>query len=205
MRPVPAGVHPTNVTSLAEAAGDVVLRDGTRVHIRPIRPEDDHILVNAFDHLSPQSVYQRFFTALPELSQDMAFHLSHVNYTDRMALVAETAPADFSREADFPQLMGVARYEPINAPGERTDVVELGLVVLDEWHGRGLGRILLREILRVARRNGIYRYTADIIADNRKIIRLLSTEARILSSKHNGSITTLQLASRSESDSSALK
>lgn len=179
---------------LAEAAGDAVLRDGTRVHIRPIRPEDDHILVDAFDHLSPQSVYQRFFAALPELSQDMAFRLSHVNYTDRMALVAETA------ETDFPQLMGVARYEPISPASGHTDVVELGLVVLDEWHGRGLGRILLREILRVARRNGIYRYTADIIADNRKILRLLSTEARILSTRTAGGVTTLQLASRSKSE-----
>ena len=58
---------------------DVTLRDGAKVHIRPIRPEDDHVLVDLFHHLSPQSIYQRFFTAMPELTPGMARYLSHVN------------------------------------------------------------------------------------------------------------------------------
>lgn len=179
--------------NLADTAGDVVLRDGTRVHIRPIRPEDDQALVDAFDHMSPQSVYQRFFAALPQLSDEMAFRLSHVNYTNRMALVAETA------ETDPPRLMGVGRYERLEDDvGAHSDVVELGLTVIDEWHGRGLGRLLLRAILRVAARNGIYRYHAEILADNRKILHLLSTEARIVSSSSSGGITTLHLESLSE-------
>jgi RimJ/RimL family protein N-acetyltransferase len=173
----------------AEAAGDVVLRDGTRVHIRPIRPEDDHALVDAFDHLSPQSVYQRFFTAMPELSDQMAHHLSHVNYTNRMALVAETA------EDNPPRLMGVGRFEPMGDPVQ-ADVVEIGLIVLDEWHGRGLGRILLRETLRIAVQHGFHRYSAEILSDNRKIFRLLSTEAEILESKSSGGVTSLLLGSR---------
>ena len=60
----------------------------------------DHALVDAFDGLSPQSVYQRFFAALPHLTEEMAHRLSHVNYTSRMALVATvwTCPGD--RPAD---------------------------------------------------------------------------------------------------------
>jgi len=197
------------VTIPAEAGNDLALRDGTRVHIRPIRPEDDHALVEAFHHMSPQTIYQRFFAALPELSPDMAWRFSHVNYTNRMALVAETA------DSDPPQLMAVGRYErsqrseptrseptPPELTNESThesaqdsDTAELGLVVLDEWQGRGLGRILLRQILAVAARNGITRFTADILADNRRMLHLLSTEARIVQSKSSGGVTTLLLSS----------
>jgi GNAT superfamily N-acetyltransferase len=180
--------HDANLSgiTLSEAAGDVVLRDGTRVHIRPIRPEDDHALVDFFDHLSPQSVYQRFFTQLLELSEGMAFQLSHVNYTNRMALVAETT-------TDPPEIMGIGRYAPVDDTPPEERIVELGLTVLDRWQGRGLGRVLMRETLRVAVRNGFVRYRADILADNRKILHLLATEARVVEAKSSGGVTSLLL------------
>jgi GNAT superfamily N-acetyltransferase len=205
-RPV-ACIHLT-VTIPAEAGSELALRDGTRVHIRPIRPEDDHALVEAFRHMSPQTIYQRFFAALPELSLDMAWRFSHVNYTNRMALVAETA------DSDPPQLMAVGRYERTrpesarsgppdpeptvesnNNSNQHSDTAELGLVVLDQWQGLGLGRILLRQILAVAARNGITRFTADILAENRRMLHLLATEARVIQSKSSGGVTTLLVSS----------
>lgn len=191
------------MTIPAEAGNDLVLRDGTRVHIRPIRPEDDHALVEAFHHMSPQTIYQRFFAALPELTPDMAWRFSHVNYTNRMALVAETV------DSDPPQLMAVGRYERTRSEPMRSEstresndqsnqdsgIAELGLVVLDQWQGRGLGRILLRQILAVAARNRITRFTADILADNRRMLHLLATEARVVQSKSSGGVTTLMLSS----------
>lgn len=192
------------MTIPAEAGNDFALRDGTRVHIRPIRPEDDHALVEAFHHMSPQTIYQRFFAALPELSPDMAWRFSHVNYTNRMALVAETA------DSDPPQLVAVGRYERTRSPNaepthestnqsnQGSDAAELGLVVLDQWQGLGLGRILLRQILAVAARNGITRFTADILADNRRMLHLLATEARVVQSKSSGGVTTLLLSSLPE-------
>lgn len=189
------------MTIPAGAVNDLALRDGTRVHIRPIRPDDGPVLVEAFHHLSPQTIYQRFFAALPELSRDMAWRFSHVNYTNRMALVAETA------DSDPPKLMAVGRYdrtqqeqthEPTHAPSpgsaDNADIAELGLVVLDQWQGRGLGRILLRQILAVAASHGITRFTADILADNRRMLHLLATEARVVQSKSSGGVTTLLLA-----------
>lgn len=137
------------------------------------------MLVNLFDHLSPQSIYQRFFMAMPELTPSMARYLANVNYTNRMAVVAE---------ADG-ELMGVARYERTNDP----DVVELGLVVGDQWQGRGLGRILLREIVHAAERNGIRRLRADVLSENRRMLRLLAEECKILERKTEAGITTLLL------------
>ena len=166
----------------ATLESDVTLRDGTRVHIRPIRPEDDHVLVHLFDHLSPQSIYQRFFMAMHELTPGMAHHLSHVDYARRMALVAEIGG----------ELIGVGRYEPTGEP----DVMELGLVIDDAWQGRGLGRILLRETIRAAASNGIHRFQADVLAENRRMLRILAEEFVIESRKTEAGVATLQLAIR---------
>jgi len=160
----------------------MTLRDGSRFQIRPIRPEDHRALQGMFRHLSPQSVYQRFFAALPELTDELAWKLSHVNYTNRMALVAET-------EGDSPEIVGVARYDRAEEPG----VAELGLAIVDEWQGRGLGRILIRELMKVAERNGITRFIADVLADNRRMIHLLATEMKIASVKSSGGVTTFKL------------
>jgi len=161
---------------------DVILRDGTRVNIRPIRPGDDHALVDAFHRMSPETVYQRFFAALPEMSDAMAWHFSHIDSANRMALVAETADARA-------ELIGVARYERTEEP----DVVELGLVVLDAWQNRGLGRILIRQVLEAAVRNGITRFRAEILSENRRMLHLLATEAHILQSRTQSGVTTVLL------------
>ncbi len=152
------------------------------MHVRPIRPEDDHVLVESFRQLSPESVYQRFFTALPELSDGMARYLANVNESNRLALVAEVDAA----------LVAVARYERT----KDWDVVELALVVLDAWQNRGLGRILLRETMRAAESNGIHRFRADVLAENRRMLRLLATEGDIYERKTEAGVTTLLFTAR---------
>jgi RimJ/RimL family protein N-acetyltransferase len=166
------------------ADSKATLKDGTTVQIRPIRPDDDHVLVEAFRRLSPESVYQRFFTALPELSPGMARYLAHVNYTNRLALLAEIDG----------ELAAVARYERTRSEaGSDSETVELGLVVLDQWQNRGLGRIMLRAILDAAERNGIHRFRADVLAENRRMLRLLATEATVYDRKTEAGVTTLFL------------
>ena len=160
----------------------IVLKDGTPVHIRPIRPEDDRHLVEIFDRLSPQTVYQRFFTAMPELTPGMARYLSHVNYRTRLALVAEV-------DGD---VVGVGRYERTPDP----EIAELGLVVLDSWQNRGLGRALLQETLRAAAANGIHEFRADVLADNRRMLRLLTEETEIIGRRFEAGVISLSLRSR---------
>jgi GNAT superfamily N-acetyltransferase len=166
----------------AAVESDFTLKDGSRIHIRPIRPEDDHALVEIFNHLSPQSVYQRFFQALPELSPGMARYLANVNQTNRMALVAEAQG----------EPVGVGRYERTNDP----EVVDLALVVLDEWQNRGLGRILLRETFKAGKSNGISKFRADVLAENRRMLRLLAQESEILERKTEAGIASFVLRAR---------
>jgi GNAT superfamily N-acetyltransferase len=161
---------------------EVALKDGTLLHIRPIRPEDDQVLVESFRHLSPQTVYQRFFTNMSELTPSMARYLANAHYVNRMALVAESGS----------EFMGVARYERTEDPA----VVELGLLVADEWQNRGLGRILLREILRIAEQNGIHKFRADVLAGNQRMLHLLAGETDVIWRKTEAGVTCMLVTAK---------
>jgi len=141
------------------------LRDGSPIQIRPIRPADEPVLIDLFRRLSPESVYQRFHAPLSELSPGMAHHFASVDDSKRRALVAESGS----------QVIGVARYEATEDPS----VVELALVVVDEWQNRGLGRALFREIVATAELHGIHCFRADVLAENRRMLQLITTEGEI--------------------------
>jgi GNAT superfamily N-acetyltransferase len=112
----------------------------------------------------------------------MAHHLATANTANRMALVAESQG----------EIVAVGRYEPSAEAG----VVELAIVVTDAWQGRGLGRILLRETLGTAAQNGIRRFRADVLADNRRILHLLAEETKIEERKVQGGVITMLMSLR---------
>jgi GNAT superfamily N-acetyltransferase len=174
-------MHPIN-QMLGTIESGMVLKDGTAVHIRSIRPEDDRLLIEIFNRLSPQSVYQRFFANVSELTPGMARYLANANSAQRMALMAEVAG----------EVVAVGRYEPTPDP----ETVELALVVLDEWQDKGLGRIMVREILKVGQANGIKKFRADVLADNRRMLHLLAQETEILERRTEAGVATLIVQSR---------
>ena len=141
---------------------EVTLRDGVRVRVRPIRPQDETGLVDLYGRLSAHTAYQRFFSAMRRLPPDWAHFLANVDHRQRFALVAEPP--------DGGGLIAVARYEPAQDPG----VVEMAFVVQDAWQGRGLGTLLLGDLLEAARANGLERFTAWVLADNRRMLDLLA-------------------------------
>ena len=161
---------------------EFTLKDGALVRIRPIRPEDDSTLMEVFSRSSPQTVYQRFLAPLAELTPAMAHELANVDYARRLALIAETDTGP----------VGVARYDTAGDPG----TAELGLVVVDDWQNRGLGRILLREILRTAEEHGIHRFHAELLAENRRILHLLTDETEIEDWKIEAGVTALSVTPR---------
>jgi RimJ/RimL family protein N-acetyltransferase len=141
----------------------VTLRDGTRVRMRPIRPDDEPRLVTLYAQLSRDTRYHRFFSVMRRLPPDWARFLANVDYTSRLALVVE-APGDAET------LIAVARYEPAGEPG----TVEVAFVVQDDWQGRGLGTVLFGELLAAAAVNGIERFRAWVLADNRRMLDLIA-------------------------------
>ncbi len=165
---------------------EVTLKDGGCIRIRPILPEDEPRLATLYGRLSPDTAYQRFFAVMKQLPASWAHHFAHVDYRSRMALVAE-------RSLEWrPELIGVARYEP---SGEE-DTAEVALVVQDYWQGKGLGTILLQDILRAAEANDIRRFCAQVLADNGRMLRLLAAQTHITQQETRRGVTEVSFRRR---------
>jgi RimJ/RimL family protein N-acetyltransferase len=164
-----------------ELERDITLRDGTTLRLRPIRPEDAPRLIDFYDRLSRHSAYQRFFSIMKRLPPDWARLLATVDYRRRLALVAEGGPAG------APELVGVGRYEPTENP----DTVEVAFVVQDGLQGRGLGAILLGHLLDAAEARGIHRFCAYVLADNTRMLDLLSRFTEIRERHLEAGVVTL--------------
>src|SRR6267142_1377825 len=111
----------------AELETEVTLRDGTRIQIRLMRPEDVALEKRFFERLSARSRFQRFMQHLRELPPKMLARFTQLDYDRELALVA-------LHEGEF---IAVGRYAP-TLDGESA---EFALVVADAWQGRGLGRM----------------------------------------------------------------
>ncbi|PYM87274.1 MAG: hypothetical protein DME13_06825 [Candidatus Rokuibacteriota bacterium] len=168
--------------SLARFDRTLELPTGERVRIRPIRPEDELRLSELYDRSSRDTRYQRFFTVLRRLPPDWARLLANVDYDRRFALVVEdlTAPST--------SLIGVARYEPVEE-----GVAEVAFVVEDRWQGKGLGTLLITELFRAAAENGITRFRASVLADNRRMLDLLVRHADVLERRVQQGVADLLL------------
>lgn len=166
--------------------GTVTLRDGARVRIRPIRPDDAPRLCALYDRLSADTAYQRFFTVMRRLPPDWARVFATVDYRRRLALVAEH---DAGGE---PELIGVGRYEC----SEKSDLPEVAFVVQDGWQGKGLGTVLLQELLRAGAARGITRFRAYVLADNVRMLDLLARLTDVLDSRTEDGVKAIVFAPR---------
>jgi acyl-CoA synthetase (NDP forming)/GNAT superfamily N-acetyltransferase len=141
-------------------ASDVVLGDGETVHIRPIHPEDAPALAAFHRRQSPESIYRRFFTPKPELSDQSLEHFTNVDFVDRVALVVE-------RRGEF---IAWASYERWAG----RDDADAAFMVDDAHQGKGIATLLLEHLAAIAQSNGIRRFTAEVLADNRPMLAVFS-------------------------------
>jgi RimJ/RimL family protein N-acetyltransferase len=135
------------------------LDDGTEVVFRPILPDDAVRLERMFYRLSPLTVYRRFFTTVQRPTKAVLHHLVHLDYVDRLALVAAIGD----------EIVGVARYDRLEEAGE----AEMAVIVEDAWQGRGLATRLLWRLTAAARQRGIAVFVASVLGENRPMMGLL--------------------------------
>jgi RimJ/RimL family protein N-acetyltransferase len=138
------------------------LRDGEQILIRPIRPDDRDELAAGLKRLSPESRYRRFFTPTTELSAAELDYLTDVDHHDHEALVAVEPATGHG--------IGVARF--VRSPEDR-ERAEVAVAVADSWHNRGVATALLDRLTQRAREEGVRRFSAEILSDNRPMLELI--------------------------------
>src|SRR6266849_7998712 len=173
---------------LADPEQGVTLRNGASVRVRAIRPDDEPRLMALCRRLSPRTVYERFFSPRRLLPEE-AHVFANVDYRQRMAVVVEV---DDGQE---PELIGVARY----GPSDEGTTADIGLVVADGWQGLGLGSLLLEEILRAGERRGIHEFSADVLTENRRALRLLARHTAITRRTVASGVTSVVFGRRADS------
>jgi len=143
-----------------------VLADGTRVVLRHIRPDDGPELRKAFERLSPESRYRRFFGGVGRLSEAALRYLTCVDCHDHVAIVATGESPDLKTEPG----LGVARFVRL---ADDPTVAEAAVTVVDDAQQKGLGRLLSITLARAAVERGIHTFRAEVLADNQPMVAIM--------------------------------
>jgi acetate---CoA ligase (ADP-forming) len=145
-------------------AADVILRDGTSVHIRAIRPGDRAELARGFAELSPEAVYFRFFRVKQRLTEQELQAFTELDFTARGALVATR------RIGDTERIIATARYAVTDDAPRPPHRAEVAFTVGDAFQGRGLGTLLLVHLVVIARASGVTEFEADVLGENNRML-----------------------------------
>ena len=151
----------TATTALANGQR-VELLDGAEITVRPIRAEDKGRLLDGFDRLSPESRYRRFLGPATALTAEQLAYLTDVDHHDHEALVA----VDIATGSG----VGVARFI---RSSDNPRAAEFAVAVVDSWHGRGVGTVLLALLIDRAREEGIERFLGTVLSWNRPMLELV--------------------------------
>ncbi len=142
------------------------LRNGTQVLIRPIRPEDEPLMVSFHEKLSERTVYQRYLKEInlsPRTAHERLARICFIDYDREMALVVVNRTADGK-----PHVIAAGRLTKLHG----TDSAEFALVVVDEFQGQGLGRELLQRLIDISQREKVKHVFGNISNDNAGMLRL---------------------------------
>jgi acetyltransferase len=160
-----AAIRPYPIKYISECE----LKGGQKVTVRPIRPEDEPLMVKFHETLSDRSVYLRYLHMM-KLSQRVAHdrltRICFIDYDREIALVAE----DFDPISGDRRILGVGRLQKLNG----TQDAELAVIVSDDYQGKGLGPALVKKLIEIARKERIERIRADVLADNNIMQRVLA-------------------------------
>ncbi|HEX4039455.1 MAG TPA: bifunctional acetate--CoA ligase family protein/GNAT family N-acetyltransferase [Acidobacteriaceae bacterium] len=159
-------------------AAPATARSGASLLIRPIRPEDEPLIVAFHDRLSERTVVQRYFKALDlnaRTAHERLTRICFIDYDRELALVAETANA-----AGIPVIAGVSRM--IHEDEGRS--ARLAVVVADDFQGQGIGEALMRRALDAARAEGFRTVLIHFLPENSRMQKLSRKLGFVLSEEN---------------------
>jgi acyl-CoA synthetase (NDP forming)/GNAT superfamily N-acetyltransferase len=156
---------------------DVVLRDGATAHLRPITPQDTDRIERFHARQSPESIYLRFFAPLPRLSSRDLHHFTHVDHVDRVAFVCTVGD----------DIVGIGRYDRVEPA-----MAEVAFNISDAHQGRGVGSVLLEHLAAAARENGITRFVAEVLPQNRKMLTVFREAGYVLRQAYEDGVISVR-------------
>ena len=161
------------------------LRNGSRVEIRALRPDDRDEYVAAVSRTGSQSLYRRFFGAKRHFTEKEIRFFVNVNFIDHVALVA------VAEEDGHPAIVGGGRYV-VSAPGK----AEVAFMVVDRYQGQGIGAALMRHLTAIGREAGLRELTAEVLPSNKAMLKVFEKSGLPHSAKREAASThvTLQLS-----------
>ncbi len=151
----------------SQYAAPWTMKDGTPVLIRPIRPEDEPMMVRFHETLSERSVYFRYFHPMRlnlRVAHERLTRMCFIDYSREIALVVDYADT----ESNEHQILAVGRLIKMHSSNDG----EFAILVSDQWQGRGLGVELLQRLIVIAREEKLIRMVADVLPDNQDMLRL---------------------------------
>jgi ribosomal protein S18 acetylase RimI-like enzyme len=138
------------------------------LHIRPVQPLDKQRLANGFERLSATSRYHRFFGWKNQLTAGELRYLTEVDGSNHFAIGA----FETGTNKDDGDAVGIARFIRISNDG---DTAELSVAVVDDRQGVGIGHTLLKQLLMAARERDIKYLQAYVLAENNRMVKLVSS------------------------------
>jgi GNAT superfamily N-acetyltransferase len=158
------------------------LRDGPRVEIRALRPDDRAGLAAAVARSSSEALYRRFFSVKRNFTEseiDFFLNIDFINHVALVAVVEENGRA---------AIAGGARYV-VAQPG----TAEMAFAVVDEYQGQGIGAALMRHLAAIATRAGVRTLIAEVLPDNLPMLKVFEQSGFPRSVKHEAQVVQVSL------------
>ena len=152
--------------NLNQFTHDDILRNGSSIHIRAIKPGDNQKLINTFYRLTSESRYFRFFGHKDKLSEEEVKYLTEVDFDNHVAIVATV------QKNNQEEIIGVGRYHQHNNKNSER-VAELAIVVSDEHQNLGVGTLLFKQLVILAKYQNIFIMEADILFGNKGMLKIV--------------------------------
>lgn len=149
------------------------LKDGSRVLVRPIRPDDEPMMKEMFYSFSERTRYLRFHGPVKYLPHQRLQVFCNVDYQEEMALIGVVGPPGAE------EVVAVGRY--ILDAGQRS--AEVAFTVRDDWQNKGLGSYLFRKLAEIARERGIDRFRAEVLAENIPMLKVFHQPDCVMSTR----------------------
>ena len=156
----------------------VELSDGQRIQLRPMRASDKQMLLDGFEQLSPDSRYARFMAPKSTLTDRELRYLTEVDGIDHFAIGAIRRHL-----VSKPEGVGSARFVRLS---DQPDTAEPAVTVLDRFHGKGLGSIMLQRLIEAAWERDVRWFCTELLADNTASKRMIESLSPDVTFRHAG-------------------